>query len=62
MGDGAHGQSDMSIIADFHCFDVAPFTTKVLQGVANKSLLSMSKHTRKTKAQEAEDLFLLEEI
>ena len=30
MDGGGHGQSDMSIIADFHCFDVPQFTSKVL--------------------------------
>lgn len=62
MDGGSSGQSDINIIADFHCFDIPQFTVKVLQGVANKSLLSMNKHQRKSKAQEAEDLFLLDEI
>lgn len=64
--DGAIDKSgvghEMRLIADFQCYDIPQFTTKVMQGVANKSLLAMNSHKRKTAAQEAEDLFLLDEI
>jgi hypothetical protein len=63
---GAHSKSgighEMQLIADFHVYDIPQFTTRVMQGVANKSLLAMSRHKRKTKEQEAEDLYLLDEI
>lgn len=71
MGDesvdgGNHSKSginhEMSLIADFHVYDIPQFTSRVMQGVANKSLLAMSRHKRKTTEQTAEDLYLLEEI
>lgn len=46
--DQAGGSHEMQQIADFHCFDIPQFTMKVMQGVANRSLLSMNKHRRKT--------------
>lgn len=58
----SQSEKDLLMIADFQCFDIPQFTAKVMQGVANKSLLAMSRHTRKSKAQEAEDLYLLDEI
>ena len=73
MGDesvdgGEHSQSksginhEMQLIADFHVHEIPLFTGRVMQGVANKSLLAMSRHKRKTAEQTAEDLYLLEEI
>jgi hypothetical protein len=53
---------ELALIADFHVFDIPQFTSRVMQGVANKALLAMSRHTRKTPEQTAEDLYLLEEI
>ena len=35
-------QQDMTQIADFLCFDIPQFTTKVLQGVPNKSLFNLN--------------------
>jgi len=43
-------------------FDIPQFTTKLMQGVVNKSLLAMSAHRRKPKQEVSEELFLLEEI
>lgn len=65
-GEGGHHRGgishEMGLIADFHVYDIPQFTSKVMQGVANKSLLAMSKHTRKTAAVTEEDLYLLDEI
>lgn len=65
-GENAHSKSgvnhEMALIADFHVHEIAPFTAKVMQGVANKSLLAMSRHKRKTAEQTEEDLYLLDEI
>jgi hypothetical protein len=55
-------QQDYNQCADFFCFEVPAFTLKVLQGVPNRSLLNLNKHPKKTKDQEEEDLFLLDEI
>jgi hypothetical protein len=49
-------------IADFMVFDIPQFTTKLMQGVVNKSLLAMSAHRRKPKNEVEEELFLLDEI
>jgi hypothetical protein len=35
---------------------------KILQGVPNKSLYNLDQHPKKTKDQEEEDLYLLDEI
>ena len=53
---------EMQQIADFMVFDIPQFTTKLMQGVVNKSLLAMSAHRRKPKQEVAEELFLLDEI
>ncbi len=34
-------QQDISQIADFLCFDVPQFTTKILQGVPSKALYNL---------------------
>jgi hypothetical protein len=43
-------------------FDIPQFTTKLMQGVVNKSLLAMSAHRRKPNQEISEELFLLDEI
>lgn len=60
--EGSTFQQDMQLIADFLCFEVPQFTIKILQGVPNKSLMNLDQHPKKTKEQEEEDLFLLDEI
>lgn len=58
----SQSEKDLLMIADFQCFDIPQFTSKVMQGVANKSLIGMTRHNKKSKAMEAEDLYLLDEI
>mmetsp|Transcript_39604 Transcript_39604/g.38159 ORF Transcript_39604/g.38159 Transcript_39604/m.38159 type:complete len:153 (+) Transcript_39604:481-939(+) len=55
-------QMDFAIMADFFCFECPPFTTKIIQGVQNKSLLNLDFHPKQTKSKEEEDLALLDEI
>lgn len=58
-----HGNGgDMGQIADFHVHEIPLFTMKVMQGVANKSLLAMHSHRRKGKHEISEELYLLDEI
>lgn len=52
----------MSQIADFFCFDVPQFTSKIIQGVPIRALYNLDQHPKKSKEQEEEDLFLLDEI
>jgi len=47
MDQGHGGSHEMQQIADFHVYDIPQFTIKVMQGVANKSLLTMNSHRRK---------------
>lgn len=60
--DHGHGHGEMGQIADFHVHEIPQFTTKVMQGVANKSLLAMHSHRRKGKQEISEELYLLDEI
>lgn len=60
--DHGHGHGEMGQIADFHVHEIPQFTTKVMQGVANKSLLALHSHRRKGKQELSEELYLLDEI
>ena len=60
--DHGHGHGEMGQIADFHVHEIPQFTIKVMQGVANKSLLAMHSHRRKGKQEVSEELYLLDEI
>ena len=62
MDQGGHGNGEMGQIADFHVNEIHQFTIKVMQGVANKSLLAMNSHRRKGKQEISEELYLLEDI
>ena len=55
-------QQDMSMIADFTCFDIPQFTMKILQGVPIKALLNIDSHPKKSEEEAQEDLFILDEI
>ena len=55
-------QQDMSSISDFFCFDCPQFTMRIMQGQPIKSLYNLDVHRKKTKAEEEEDLYLLDEI
>jgi len=44
-------QEDLEIITDFSCFSSSEFTTKVMQGVKMRSMMSFGEHTKPTKEQ-----------
>lgn len=53
---------DLEIVTDFGVFGCSEFTTKVMQGVDLKCLLSFSEHTKPSKEQVQEDLKILDDI
>lgn len=55
-------QEDLEIITDFSCFSSSEFTTKIMQGVKLRCMLSLGEHTKPSKEQTEEDLSILEEI
>jgi len=55
-------QEDLEIITDFSCFSSTEFTTKVMQGVKMRALMSFGEHTKPTRDQQEEDLSILDEI
>lgn len=55
-------QEDLDIITDFSCFTSSEFTSKVMQGVKLRALLSLDEHKKPSKAQMEEDLSCLDNI
>lgn len=55
-------QEDLTIITDLSCFSSSEFTTKIMQGVKMKCMLSLNEHTKPSKEQVEEDLSILDEI
>lgn len=53
---------DLEIVTDFGVFGSCEFTTKVMQGVDVKCLLSFAEHTKPSKEQVEEDLKILDDI
>ena len=53
---------DLEMVADFCVVASSDFTTKVMQGVDLKCLLSFAEHTKPSKEQVQEDLKILDDI
>lgn len=55
-------QEDLEIITDFSCFSSTEYTTKVMQGVKMRAMMSFGEHKKPSKEQMEEDLSILDEI
>lgn len=55
-------QEDLDIITDFSCFTSSEFTSKIMQGVKLRAILSLDEHKKPSKAQMEEDLSCLDNI
>ena len=55
-------QEDLDIITDFSCFTSSDFTTKIMQGMKLRCMLSFGEHKKPSKEQVEEDLSILDEV